>query len=194
MADMTTGEVEAMLGLDSSRPLDARAAYLRAVGQFPRIRERWYDGSVRGEYNFPENQITLMEGLGATRPTTMAHEMAHAADNALSKQYSQLFQQARSSVRRGPNPPTPAERQFVSAYPKLVPSDTKLRTGFENATATDRNYRTNSDELSAFGAGNMVPRPAWYVGGWQGAPHLDATMATEREILMDLATRAHRSR
>ena len=131
-----------------------------------------------------EKSVALDRFTSARNPTlaagTLGHELTHATD-------VQLDTQARNTKGS----------QFADAYNKLALDlaapykdiskqretlAAKLSPGF---VASDKAYRASNDELPGFGVGNSLG-----FGATQPAPpHVDATMATEFMILLDLAMR-----
>jgi len=111
------------------------------------------------------------------RPSVLTHEMAHAADR-------QMMQQAMEQSMFGNS------NQFTDAYKKMVGPEGQNRTQLARELNPDwasdnRLYRALPQEIAAHGVGafagpNMQDR----------APkHVDATAATEFQILLDLAQR-----
>lgn len=151
----------------------------------------------QGEYSPKTNTIHLGHGWTMYQDT-IPHELAHATENALSEQY---FSIPYSDRKQG-------KSKFAEAYRKLM-LDTKLANVFSSLPfrnldprewlanqldprwfADNRDYRSRSPELTAWGVETHSG-----VGGdkrrdpHKSPPHLNATMATELAILMDLATR-----
>lgn len=126
-------------------------------------------------------------------PSTVVHELTHAADSQLDAQYYEVKEKAvRGKI-------TPAEQQFVRAYEKLA----RTPVSFSNRQGAlprldmvkrlgpgwakkESDYRATNRELPAWGMGGTVTPNTDY----PAPPHLDPTMATEFRILMDLARRA----
>ena len=115
-------------------------------------------------------------------PSTLAHEMAHAAD----RQFEQQAGEQTGIFSKGNN--------FTDAYGKLVGSggmregrrrrDLALKYHPEWAAA-NRDYRSTPYEIAAHGVGKYAgPTTAD-----DAPPHIDATAATEFQILLDLARR-----
>ena len=110
-------------------------------------------------------------------PSTIAHEMTHAADR-------QMMIQAKEQGMFGKSNP------FTEAYEKMVGSEGRnrtqlLRKRYPEFEEDNRYYRSRPDEVAAHA-----------IGAYSGpvlqdrAPrHVDATAATELRILMDLAQR-----
>lgn len=116
-------------------------------------------------------------------PSVMAHELAHAAERQMGQQASE-----ESSVFGG-------KSQFAEAYDKLVGRGPfvsgKKRAEFARKIAPDwaafnREYRASPAEIGAHGVGAFAPSKNMQ----DSAPlHVDATAATEFQILLDLAQR-----
>ena len=129
-------------------------------------------------------------------PTTVVHELTHAADHQIDTQYHELKQKARKADL------TLAEQQFVNAYERL--SYKPHAYGGKPAVAQRKSMAQTldpawTDKHSGYRATN-VELPAWGMGATQGKAsgvrdyrpplHLDPTMATEFSILLDLARKA----
>ena len=119
---------------------------------------------------------------GDVGPSTLAHEMTHAADRQLEQQASE---QGRF-FKKGNN--------FTDAYKKMVGAG-GMREGEKRTEAArkmypkwaseNRDYRSTPYEITAHGIGNFSGSTTA-----DGAPpHIDATAATEFQILLDLAQR-----
>ena len=180
--------LEEMLGLYPTQSLQASTDYLRQVGKMPTLAP--WSGRYNGAYRSGTNEVEVNPYQSpASMKNTLAHEVGHAADTALADQrFGILRQNGRAWLPS--SRPSPTALIFAAGFDKLSPYTNKLKTGYENARPETKAYRTSSRELRAFGAGNAAdPAPAIY----PGAPHLDTTMATEFEILLDLARRAQRN-
>lgn len=141
---------------------------------------------------------------------TLLHEMTHAAQRALHQQEKErdTSELVKDAIRKlgftgGP---------FTSKREKVMRSDKrleyphrgvkeqsrKLAPGFESLGNTPEekawsDYRTSTPELAAWALGNMTLSPNQK--SLSPAPaHHDATLATEMQILLDLATRDMQSR
>lgn len=139
--------------------------------------------------NLPKTGVVKV-GYGVG-PSTLVHELTHAADRQINSQYYEL------KNKRGDL--TPAEQQFMQAYERLSHkspsfSDRSVVDQRKNMAeklaptwaAKNSDYRATNVELPAWGMGSTV-----YPNYDSPAPrHLDPTMATEFSILMDLARRA----
>jgi len=115
-------------------------------------------------------------------PSTLAHEMAHAADRQMQQQAGEqtgLFSKG---------------NQFTDAYERLV-GPGGMREGQRRADLArkyhrgwveqNKDYRAAPYEIAAHGVGNYAgPTTAS-----KGPLHVDATAATEFQILLDLARR-----
>jgi hypothetical protein len=115
-------------------------------------------------------------------PSTLAHEMTHATDRQLQEQdreQSGMFSKG---------------NQFTDAYQKMVGSggmrEGKKRTElarkyYPEFVSGNRDYRATPYEIVAHGVGKYAgPTTAD-----DAPPHVDATAATEFQILLDLARR-----
>ena len=121
-------------------------------------------------------------------PSLMAHELAHAADRQMGQQASE-----ESSVIDG-------KSQFAEAYDKMVGRGPfvsgKKRTELARKVNPDwasfnKGYRASPDEISAHGVGAFAPSKNMQ----DSAPlHVDATAATEFQILLELAQRSAKNK
>jgi hypothetical protein len=149
-------------------------SYLRDMNRTPKIEMYDLPIGINGNYNGWENRIRLSP-LADDPKSTVSHELQHAVDSILDGQ--------RITTQRKGSSMTPQERQFLEAHQKLN-EETKIPLGDLSR------YRRSPGESRAFGVGNMnYP----HRGAFEGTPHLDATMATEQAILLDLAKRALKS-
>jgi hypothetical protein len=125
---------------------------------------------------------------------TLTHELTHASQKAMVSQ--SLSKDAEDKQTK---------QQFLDAYSKLNYDPNKRgRSAFAasdlsnklNPTWTEQNerYRASSNELPAWAMGDVANRNPLYRYDDYGAPtHLNPTLATERQILLDLATRDARA-
>jgi len=151
-----------------------------------------------GKSNLIPETGTVLVRQGSD-PNTVVHELTHAADAQLQKQYREIWEKNRDAFTRL----TPLEQQFKQAYEKLLYAPMKLlspkneqrdqrqvmaeRLGKDWSKA-ESDYRSESGELAAFGMGNVIDKNRRL-----DAPlHLDPTMATEFSVLLDLASRLQR--
>lgn len=128
---------------------------------------------------------------------TLVHELTHAAVAQLTNQYSESPRSA-LDFRKKANP-----TQFTDAFDKIMLGERgKAMAPVETAhkmdpawTAANSDYRATAGELMGFAMGN-----SWPVSGMVRNPdskvpqHLDATLATQMMILLDLATRAEKKK
>ena len=138
---------------------------------------------VNGQYladrtNIGSGDITLNKNTSVPiLPSVLTHEMAHAADRQLNQQAIEQGMFGKSN-------------QFTEAYEKMVGSSGKNRTKLARDLNPDwakatRLYRANPYEIAGHGMGafsgpnSQDPAPA----------HVDATAATDLQILTDLAQR-----
>jgi hypothetical protein len=121
---------------------------------------------------------------------SLTHELTHAAQN-------EMDYQKRQKEIADPQ----AKQQFLEAYSKLGYDATKRsRAAFaQNAlanrlnpewTAKNEGYRASAGELPAWAMGDVANRNPLNDYDPYGTPaHLNPTLATEYQILLDLATR-----
>jgi len=144
----------------------------------------WLGPGVRGQYNRDSNRIDVSN---SAQNGTITHEMAHAADNALDKQYFD-----RKHSWQTPEVPT----YFTDAYDKLIGGNKNARYQNQRQVMAQRiapkwfneqlGYRATNSELGGWGAGRQAGTEDL---DYSPPNHLDSTMATELSILMDLARR-----
>jgi len=163
----------------------AVADYLMARRATPPVEERYLGENTNGKYEYNtffgndlprQGKVTLNSRNGPSESVgTLIHELTHGAQRQLVQQYYD------TKDRAGP--------QYKQGYEKLMLKDkTKevaalLNPEFvKNAEA----YRKSGNELQAFGMGNSSVESR---GTYPVPPHIDATMATEFQILLDLAMR-----
>jgi hypothetical protein len=158
--------------------------YLQSRGEMPSIKVGSYlpDGThgvfFSDRANIGTGDIKINKNLHDMYvPSTIAHEVTHAADR-------QMKQQAMEQGMFGKS------NQFTEAYEKMVGPEGRnrtqlLRKRYPEFEEDNRYYRSRPDEVAAHGIG-AYSGPAMQ----DRAPrHVDATAATEFRILMDLAQR-----
>jgi len=125
------------------------------------------------------------------RPSTVVHELTHAADDQISSQYFQL-KNKRDDL-------TPAEQQFMQAYEKLAYNQFGRDKAFQRENLARKlnpewakkhsEYRATNRELPAWGMGFTIdPRD-----DYNPPLHLDPTLATEFSMLLDMARKLQKS-
>lgn len=151
-----------------------------------------------GEFNYTGKSPGFINVSPNSDIGTLIHELTHAAKRQMVYQYYDHLKGTRPDpVKRAENP------QFYDAYEKLDHRtvgrpDRTNQQGYANriagydltgpkSTHGDKEYRYSETELPAFGLGNMYER-------WpdRAPQHVDASLATEMEILLDLANRSYR--
>jgi hypothetical protein len=176
----------------------ALAGYLSSRQMMPPIEQKYGAGgkfeknTVFGSDLPKTGAITVGYEAG---PSTLVHELTHAADNQISSQYYEL--------KNKPGDLTPAERQFMQAFEKLVyrpgrmfgapPESTRSLTAQRIAPEWSReksDYRSTGGELAAFGMGSSVSPNVNY----RAPAHIDPSYATEFSILLDMASKLQKSR
>lgn len=128
----------------------------------------------------------------AADPSTVVHELTHAADTQINSQYYELLN------KRGKL--TPAEQQFMQAFEKLSYDRFGRDKAFPRKTLAEKldpawakkhsDYRATNRELPAWGMGATVTPDDAY----DRPLHLDPTMASEFSILLDMANRLQKSK
>jgi hypothetical protein len=170
----------------------AMLEYLQSRGAVPDIRAQQLLGADAmfstiklpiGRGVIKINKDLVGSNRGATiGPSTLAHEMAHAADRQMQQQAGEqtgLFSKG---------------NQFTDAYERLVgpggmregDKRTELARKYHSKwVEKNKDYRAAPYEIAAHGVGNYAgPTTAS-----KGPLHVDATAATEFQILLDLARR-----
>jgi hypothetical protein len=139
-------------------------------------------------------RVTVNEGTGVD---TLVHELTHSAVRQLQMQYGE-----NGTYYGAANKPT----QFTNAADKLLrfttpdfkagksPPAQELAKKLDPAwLAKNQDYRASQSELPAFAMGNMTPGARADL--FRPPPaHLEATLATEMMILLDLATREQKKK
>jgi len=135
--------------------------------------------------------ITMNRGADAN---TFVHELTHAASAQLSNQYAET-----PSYFGDPIKPT----QFTDAFQKIMLGVRgKSMAPTQQAevmnpewVAKNRDYRSTASELLGFAMGNSAPVAGMARNPESKVPqHLDATLATQMMILLDLAARAEKAK
>ena len=175
----------------------------------PEISQKYLGPSTGGQFisgwGEPKNgRIEL--NWGAT-PSTLLHELTHAADRQISYQSSDLEERHRKETPlldylRGKTVLTPEEVRLAMGYRKLhydpkkdykdparYPRQQLIKKMAPEWAKENYDYRSGDGELVAYGMGSTAPRRS------NRAPlHVDPTMATEFSILLDLAQRAQKAK
>jgi hypothetical protein len=199
--------VQYLMQLASERPeYAALQNYLTSRSAMPPVSFGYLSDGSTGQFaqkgffgnsNIPNTgQVTLTQdflkrGYDPTNPIpTLTHELTHAAQKELISQSMQkdvIDQQAK--------------QQFLDAYSKIVYDQNKRgRNAFgPNAlayklnpawTESQEGYRASSGELPAWAMGNVAnTNPLVNYDDYKAPSHLNSTLATEYQILLDLATR-----
>lgn len=164
--------------------------YLSSRRMMPPIEMR-YSGGGSFEYSpLPSKDIPVTGVVQAGAPSTVVHELTHAAQRQMGWQYGHLKKKSSKEL-------APEERQFIDAYEKLIftPKELGRKMDF-TAEKTAQSiapewakqkggYRATGPELQAFGMGSTVSPNTF-----NPAPlHVDPTYGTEFSVLLDLANR-----
>lgn len=137
-----------------------------------------YDGS-QGSYNILNRSVSLNPSTGKNEQAA-THEFTHALDTAMLFLAQDWNKPQSEKMLFGlfSDPATSSQKQFATAYDKLKPSTSNLPN-----KPTDP-YRAGNMEMRAHGVGEMINK-----GNYPANQHIDPTMATEFDILMDLLRR-----
>ena len=179
------GEVgEMQEGARKGEAYKALERYLQARGEMPSVKVSKYlpEGM---DALFSSDNLNIGSGSveisGRTpkevRPSLLAHEMTHAADR-------QMKQQAIEQGMFGKS------NQFTEAYEKMVGQEGRNRSKiarrmYPEWAEENEYYRSSPEELAAHGTGAFAGPTLQR----RGPRHVDATAATELQILLDLAQR-----
>lgn len=174
----------ALLAQANQNPMvTALNQYLRNRNAQPVMQfARTEDGS-EGQFSYgdahpPQGDLTLAPIATAG---TVAHELTHAATRQIVNQYYDMVMGK-----------IPKDPQFMEGYEKLsfggkqTDLASKLAGGF---LRDNQDYRMSTTEAPAFANGNMVDK-ANGAYTWPAPAHVDPTMSTEFQMLLDLANRA----
>lgn len=180
-------------------------SYLQNRDRVPPIRRAFLGDATSGEFRYPntdrgmpKGMIVMSHGAG---PSTLVHELAHAADLELLRQYY--------GDKTAWGVPS-RETQFTDAFEKLRGTVARARDQegyFKVRSHVDRrqqlaekldpkwteknaNYRASHNELGGWAAGSTVQPDMEY----KRPHHLDPTIATELSILLDLAKRGEQEK
>ena len=197
-----------LMQLASERPeYAALTDYLTSRSAMPPVSFRYLPSGNSGTfehfspfnpYRVPQtgavtlNNAYLKRGYDPTNAIpTLTHELTHAAQLQMAKQRSQ---------EEVANPQ--AKQQFLDAYKKLVYTDAKPKVSdrFAQSVLADKlnpkwyddnaSYRASVNELPAWAMGSVANQnPLYEYDDFKTPAHLNPTLATEFQILMDLATR-----
>lgn len=178
--------------------------YLMARRAVPEVQLRYLGDSLHGVFEHPGAAVTSYKAAGPNgrisvadyqSQNTLIHETAHAADRQMAIQYSREKYHGESPTGRTPF--TDAYEKFIyqpDLYrddPGKLPSQQLMKLIAPTWTAAEADYRSTTNEARAFGIGNSaVPAQA----DSKAPPHVDATLATEFLILLDLATRSQKAK
>ena len=162
--------------------------YLSARRMMPQIEPGFSGEFLTG--SALSTDVPVQGIIKATYPSTLVHELTHAANRQMSWQYDELRSKNKNKTL------TPEEAQFMQAYEKLV-YNRNTNQGTQSLTAqriapdwakAKADYRATGPELSAFGMGSTVSPNSFNL-----APaHVDPSYGTEFQILLDLAAKAQR--
>lgn len=196
LAPQTSREMQALLRKTAAAPeYGSLVDYLAARRMMPPINFSGLTGGKFTHNGVVGNELPATGVVTVGRfvdPSTVVHELTHAADRQMRLQYSEL-KNKRGSL-------TPEEKRFMDAYEKLVETPMSFtqrgelkRVGMAAQLDpkwrdAEGSYRASQSELPAWGMASAVT-PA-RTRDYGAPPHLDPTMASEFQILMDLARRA----
>ena len=145
-----------------------------------------YNNPVFGERNFPAAGRLLLN-YGA-EPSTVVHELTHAADRQMRELYFEISDRLRKREKLDP-----LEKQFLDSYQKLSFGGGREKRAAQLAPEWAKekaNYRADQPELAAYGMGSTIAPNAHY----PAPAHVDPSMGTEFSILLDLASKAQKTR
>lgn len=171
--------------------------YMTQREMMPLIEQKYLGSDTAGRFvknGWGSNELPktgVIELNYGADPSTVLHELTHAADDQLNARYYEA-KYKKSSL-------TPEEKRFMAAYEKLVyspkayhknpakyPREQLANKLSPEWTKKESDYRSGGRELAAWGMGSTVQRDRDY----KPPLHLDPTLATEFLIMTDLARRA----
>jgi len=168
--------------------------YLMQRRSLPNIEQRDLGPGVYGEFAIPGSARSHTPPAGRIaihmNPTllggvnTLTHEMTHATERQLFKQYveDKYFGERAKKT------------QFTEGYEKVLQSIPQLmETLAPDWRKTERGYRSTPTEALAHGVGNSTT-PKDMMPPENAPPHIDSTLATQMMILLDLAKRGMKDR
>lgn len=161
--------------------------------------------SASGEYDYGYNRLIAPPVQNPRNQTTLAHELTHALSYNLLRPMASDLQDRKWNREQ----PSQIENQFLDAMQKVYGQSfgrvgqiergaterdaayrkRGLASLFQDDDARYRSYRTDPEELMAFGVGGTVRGGGDYLPQTKGNPHLNPTAATELSILLDLYKR-----
>lgn len=180
--EATKKQLEAYLGrtLEPSGKLNELLDILSRFNYLPQLITTEPLYGATGEYSPVYRQLRLAPSSGKDE-STASHEYVHALDALMmfkaqdwNKPRSQQFLWGLFNQQ-----PTEAQKQFAEAYQKLQPSTTKLPN-----KPSPKEYRGSNPEMRAWGVSEQVKK-----GVNPASQHIDPTMASEFDILVDLFKR-----
>jgi hypothetical protein len=195
---------------------DQLVSYLVSRNALPNVSAEYLNEATDGQFTTntafgnklpPNGEIFINKANLKNTPTkellnTLSHETTHAADRQLTNQWYEIaakknrtkeedrFLDAYNKLSYGYSPKEDKEATFLSRE-KFVSRAAELASKLNPEwTKENSTYRASGTELSAFGVGNsLFPTPSGRAS-FSPPEHLDATLATERSILLDAAMRA----
>jgi hypothetical protein len=176
-------DTEYLLGVirNSKNPgLDDILNTLKVSGKMPTMSVGYPEGGANADYNLGTDHVRLHPSRGGNTGS-VGHELTHALD-------MRLFRRASDIESRHESFATPEDLQYQAAFRKLQ-KPAPLPTNLPNKSEFDRRwqqYRMDPTEARAFGVGNHLLQGT----GNDAIPHMDASQATEADILRDLYRRS----
>ena len=182
--DITKAQLESYLGkkLEPSGKLNEILSVLSRFNYLPQLSTAAPLYGEEGSYHPIYRKLQLTPSSGKDE-STAAHEYTHALDTLMmfnSQDWSKPRSQQLLWGLFNSQPPE-NRKQFAEAYNKLKPSETKI----PNKPNT-QDYRGGNSEMRAWGVSEQVKK-----GVNPASSHVDPTMATEFDILMDLFSRTN---
>ena len=176
--DETLKALENYLGtpVSSTGKLMELINFLSSIKGLPNLIFKQTPGEA-GSYDFMRKLLTLNPSYNKDE-STATHEFTHALDMSMAYN-SGLWGNKNPGLFS--TPATEEQKRFAEAYAKMSPSLSQL----PNPPIDP--YRKRGDEMRAWGVSEQVKK-----GVNSANPHIDPTMATEFDILMELYKRANR--
>ena len=180
--EITKKQLESYLGkkLESSGKLNEILTILSKFNYLPQLGTTEPLFGYSGSYDPIYRQLQLDPASGKDE-STAAHEYTHALDILMMFKNQDWGKPRNRQFLWGlfNSQPTEEQKKFSEAYQKLQPYTSKLPN-----KPNPNEYRGSNSEMRAWGVSEQVKK-----GVNAAEKHIDPTMATEFDILMDLLQR-----
>ena len=145
-----------------------------------------------------DNRVVLSPVTrGKDRESVATHEYVHALDNLMMQKTQKIRPSSRLLFGAFDERFSPEQEQFAEGYAKMTSLPASLPRGLARSQQVFRPDGISAEGLSPYRRSESEQR-AWGVSEQinsesPGASHMDATRATEFDILMDLLSRTRRN-